>query len=293
MDRKNFLKTTLTLGALGTISFQHFHNLVDGYNEKSEKMPAFFVGHGSPMNAIEDNEFSRGWKQAIKSIPIPKAILCISAHWETKGTFITAMEQPKTIHDFGGFPKELFEVQYPAKGNPELAIEIKNNFKEHQIELDHNWGLDHGTWSILKQMYPNANIPVLQMSLDYTKPASYHFNLAKELKKLRSKGVLIIGSGNMVHNFQYARFDQLGAHFGTEWALEANELQKKYLLNNDFSKLIEYQNQNTALKLAAPTPEHYLPMLYTIALQENKENIELFNDVVTGGSFSMTSFRIG
>lgn len=293
MNRKKFLKSTLTLGSLGSLSFHQFHKLIESFDEKADLMPTFFVGHGSPMNAIEDNEFSRGWKEVAKNIPTPKSILCISAHWETKGTFITAMEQPRTIHDFGGFPKELFEAQYPAKGNPELANNIKNGVKNTVIGLDHEWGLDHGTWSILKQMYPQANIPVLQLSLDYTKPASYHYNLAKELKQLRKKGVLIIGSGNMVHNFQYARFDQLGAHFGIDWALEANELQKKYLLNGDSNKLIDYHTQNKSLQLAAPTPEHYLPMLYALALQEKNETISLFNDVVTGGSFSMTSFRIG
>jgi 4,5-DOPA dioxygenase extradiol len=221
MERKEFLKSTLAIMASTTL--QGFMQNTNQLKEQDVLMPVLFVGHGSPMNAIEDNEFTAAWKSVASSIPTPKAILCISAHWETKGTFVTAMEKPKTIHDFGGFPKALFDTQYPALGSKWLANETKSIITSTNTELDETWGLDHGSWSVLKQFYPNANVPVVELSLDYTKDAQYHYSLAQELAALRKKGVLIIGSGNMVHNFQYANFGggQL-SNTALDWALEAN-----------------------------------------------------------------------
>lgn len=267
-------------------------SLTDQFNS-SEKMPVLFLGHGSPMNAIEENEFVRGFRKVGNDIQTPTAILCISAHWETKGTFVTAMEQPKTIHDFGGFPKELFEVQYPAPGSPELAADTQSIITSTSVEMDHHWGLDHGAWSVIKHMYPNANIPVVQMSIDYTKPPQYHFELATELKSLREKGVLIVGSGNMVHNLRMVAWDKLNDTYAYDWALEASEKIKQYILDENFKPLIDFRNQGSAFDLAIPTPEHYLPLLYTMALKDKNEQIELFNDKPLAGSLTMTSVKIG
>ena len=238
----------------------------------TEQMPVLFVGHGSPMNAIEENEFVEGWREAAKTLPKPNAILCISAHWETRGVYFTGMEAPRTIHDFGGFPRELYEVQYPAPGSPELAKEARNIIKTTEIGLDDKWGLDHGCWSVLKRMFPAANIPIVQMSLDYSQPAQYHYELAKELSPLRKKGILIIGSGNMVHNLRLIDWEKMSEPgFGYDWAIEANEKMKKYILSNDHQSLINYREQGKAFNLAIPTPEHFLPLLYALALKEKNE----------------------
>ena len=260
----------------------------------TEPMPVLFLGHGSPMNAIEENEFVQGFRNVGKEIPKPNAVLCISAHWETKGTYVTAMEKPKAIHDFGGFPKELYEVQYPAPGNPELANETKSIVKKTEIGLDVNWGLDHGAWSVIKHMYPNADVPVIEMSLDYSQPSQYHYELAKELAPLRKKGVLIVGSGNMVHNLRmvdWYRLDEID--YGYDWALEAREKMKKFILENDHKQLINFKSQGKEFELAIPTPEHYLPLLYVLALKEENEKVSLFNDKAVGGSLTMTSLKIG
>ena len=256
-------------------------------------MPVLFMGHGSPMNAIEENEFVAGFRKVGKEIDKPQAILCISAHWETKGTYVTAMQQPRTIHDFGGFPKELSAVQYPAAGSPELAKETKNIITKTEVGLDDKWGLDHGAWSVIRHMYPNADIPVIQMSLDYSKPPQYHFELAKELALLRRKGVLIVGSGNMVHNLRKVDWSRLNEiDFAYDWAKEASEKMKKYIIEEDYQSLINYQSQGSALNLAIPSPEHYLPMLYTLALKEDKDEVQIFNDKAIGGSLTMTSLKI-
>lgn len=259
----------------------------------TDKMPVLFLGHGSPMNAIEENEFVAGFRNVAKEIPRPQAILCVSAHWETRGTLVTAMENPVTIHDFGGFPRELFEVQYPAPGSPDLAKETKSLVKKTDVGLDDKWGLDHGAWSVIKHLYPKADIPVIQMSLDYYQTPQYHYELAKEIKSLRKKGVLIIGSGNMVHNLRMVAWDKLNTpDFGYDWALEANEKMKKYILDGDAQALINFRSQGKAFDLSIPTPEHYLPMLYAYALKEKNESISLFNDKALGGSLTMTSFKI-
>lgn len=260
----------------------------------TEKMPVLFLGHGSPMNAIEENEFVTEFRNIGKTISKPNAILCVSAHWETRGTFVTAMENPKTIHDFGGFPKALFEVQYPAPGSPELAKQTQALIQKTAVGLDDKWGLDHGAWSVIKHLYPNADIPVIQLSLDFSKTPQYHYELAQELKSLREKGVLIIGSGNIVHNLGLVAWDKLNAgEYGFDWAIEANEKMKKYILNGDHQQLINFRSQGKSFDLAIPTPEHYLPLLYSLALKGEKDSLHLFNDKAVAGSLTMTSVKIG
>jgi len=256
-------------------------------------MPVLFLGHGSPMNAIEENEFVTGFRKVGSEIPKPNAILCISAHWETKGTHVTFMEHPKTIHDFGGFPQQLFDVEYPAPGSPELAKETKQLITKTEVELNEKWGLDHGAWSVIKHLYPQADVPTIQLSLDYTKPAKYHFELAQQLSTLRKKGVLIVGSGNMIHNLGLVDWKKLaGAPFAYDWATEAGEKMQNFILNRDFKSLIDYELQGKAFKLAIPTPEHYLPLLYALALTENNDDISIFNNQPIGGSLNMTSLKI-
>ena len=259
----------------------------------TERMPVLFLGHGSPMNAIEENEFVTGFKNVAKILPKPTAIICISAHWFTNGTKVTAMEMPQTIHDFGGFPKALYEVQYPAKGNPKLAEVTKLLLEPTFVELDEKWGLDHGAWSVLRHLYPNADIPVIQLSIDYTKPALYHFELAQKLSKLRDKGILIIGSGNIVHNLGLIDFHNFHKDdYGFDWAIEARSIFNNYLLDGNFQSLINYNKESKAIQLAIPTPEHYLPLIYTLGLKQKNEELSLFNDKLLAGSLSMTSVRI-
>ncbi|WP_292009913.1 4,5-DOPA dioxygenase extradiol [Chryseobacterium sp.] len=260
----------------------------------TQRMPVLFLGHGSPMNAIEENLFVQGFRMAAQKIPKPNAILCISAHWFTDGTFVTAMNMPKTIHDFYGFPKTLFEVEYPAPGDPELAKETLELLQPILVEEDHSWGLDHGTWSVLKHMYPNADIPVIQLSIDYTKPPQYHFELATRLNKLREKGILILGSGNIIHNLRmidWKNINTVGA--GWDWAVEAREKTNNWILDGNFQNIIDYQNQGISLQYAVPTPDHFLPLIYTLGLKNKSEDLTLFNDALIGGSLSMTSVRIG
>lgn len=273
-------------------SLKELKRFSDTLNKENEKMPLLFIGHGSPMNGIQDTEFSRGWQQMGKEIPKPKAVLCVSAHWLTKGTFITAMEKPKTIHDFSGFPEALSQVQYPAPGNPGLAKETVALVKKTTIGLDHDWGLDHGTWTVVKHMYPNADIPVLQLSIDYHKPGEYHFLLAKELAELRKRGVLIIGSGNMVHNLGMVTWSKPET-FAFDWAIEMNETFKKHISSGDFKPLMNYESLGNSAKLAIPTPDHYYPLLYVLGLKEENEKISFFNDKAMMGSITMTSVKVG
>ena len=229
-----------------------------------------------------------------KEIPEPAAVLVVSAHWFTKGTHITAMDFPKTIHDFGGFPQELFEVQYPAPGNPELAIETAELLHSANVGLDHDWGLDHGTWTVVRHMYPKANIPVLQLSIDYTKGPQYHYDLAKELLSLRKKGVLIIGSGNMVHNLRMVAWDKLSdPGYAYDWAITMNDKFKDLIQTGNHQPLINYSSLGEEAMLAIPTPEHYLPLMYTLGLKNDKDNIAFFNDMAVGGSLTMTSVKLG
>ena len=259
-------------------------------NETGNKMPVLFIGHGSPMNGIENNQFTMGWKKSVENVPKPNAILVISAHWETFGTKITAMPKPRTIHDFGGFPQALFEAKYDAVGNPKLAKEIVEHLKHQLIKLDETWGLDHGTWTVLKHLYPNADIPVLQLSLNRLQTPNQHYELAKELAFLRERGVLIIGSGNMVHNLRQISFANDG---GYNWADSANKTFKDLILSGAHDKLIKYESLGRDVALSVPTAEHYLPLLYVLGLKKEDENIEIFNDSVDLGSISMTSVKIG
>lgn len=261
--------------------------------KRTDKMPVLFLGHGNPMNAIEENEFVRGWREVGRSIPKPNAILCVSAHWETRGTFVTVAEKPVTIHDFGGFPGELYDVQYPAPGSPELAKETINIVKKTEVGKDSKWGLDHGAWSVIKHLYPDADVPVIEMSLDHYQAPQFHYELAGELSPLREKGILIIGSGNMVHNLRMVAWDKFDAdNYAYDWALEASSKMKEYILSGDHKQLINYKSQSQAYNLAIPTPEHYLPLLYALALKEKNEEVRLFNDKAVAGSLTMTSLII-
>ncbi len=292
MNRKDFIKSMALLPLVtSSMKLKELDKITTSMSSTS-KMPVLFLGHGSPMNAIEENEFVTGFRKIGKEITKPNAILCISAHWETRGTYVTAMQNPPTIHDFGGFPKALFDVQYPAPGSPELAEQTKHLISKTEVGLDDKWGLDHGAWSVIKHLYPNADIPVIQMSIDYTQPARYHYELAKQISSLRQKGVLIIGSGNMVHNLRMVAWSKINEEFAFDWATEANEKMKSHILSGDFQPLIDFKSQGNAFDLAIPTPEHYLPLLYTLALKEENEKITLFNDKPVGGSLTMTSVKI-
>lgn len=293
MQRKQFIKTLIT-GAAGMASLSAFNRFTDNLSEQGQLMPVLFIGHGSPMNGIEDNIFSQKWKQLAKAIPTPKAVLVVSAHWLSKGTRITAMDFPKTIHDFGGFPQELFDVQYKAPGDPALAKETASIIKSTSVELDHDWGLDHGAWTIIRHMYPEANIPVLQLSIDYTKGPLYHYDLSKELASLRKKGVLIMGSGNMVHNLRLVAWDKMKEpEYGYDWATQMNATFKELISKGDHTRLIKYEQLGKEAMLAIPTPEHYWPLLYTLGLKGSKDDVSFFNDKVVGGSLTMTSVLIG
>ncbi|MFI5253483.1 MAG: 4,5-DOPA dioxygenase extradiol [Bacteroidota bacterium] len=270
------------------MSINDLHKITSSF-QPTEPMPVLFVGHGNPMNAIAENEFTRGWQETANTLPKPAAILCISAHWETNGTFVTAMEKPKTIHDFYGFPQELFDVRYPAPGSPDLAIETKKNIHSTDVKIDKEWGFDHGCWSVIKRMYPRADIPIIEMSLDHSKQAQWHYELGKELLSLRSKGILIIGSGNMVHNLRMADWEHEN---GFDWALEANESIKNHILQGDHKILTNYRTLGKEMQLAVPTPEHYLPLLYTLALRDERDTISFFNDKAVMGSISMTCVKI-
>ncbi len=270
------------------MNLQRFVHLIEK-EKNTSRLPVLFLGHGSPMNAIEHNEFVKAWQELGLKLHEVKAILCISAHWETNGTLVTAMEKPKTIHDFGGFPKELYSVNYPAPGDPVLANSIHNEFND--IDQDFSWGLDHGCWSIMKHLFPDAKIPVLQLSLDQSKNPQQHYALAKKLSVLRERGVLIIGSGNMVHNLSLLNWNQPASGF--DWAVESNEIIKKCIFEGNHEKLINYQKMGKELNLAIPTPEHFLPLLYVLGMQDTTEKAAFFNDKTVMGSISMTSTVFG
>lgn len=294
MQRKSFIQLMgITPLAFSMTDLQGLYKMGQSLGA-TERMPALFLGHGSPMNAIEENEFVQGFRNIAKTLPRPKAILCVSAHWYTKGTKVTAMEMPPTIYDFGGFPQALYEVKYPAKGNPALAAETKELLQPTAVELDQKWGLDHGAWSVIKHLYPNADVPVIQLSIDYTQPAQYHYDLAKQLAVLRNKGILIIGSGNIIHNLGLVDFQNFHKdNYGFDWTVEAHAGINEYLQSGNYQPLIDYRQQSKAYQLAIPTPDHYLPLLYTLGLQQKGEALSLFNDKLVAGSLSMTSVKIG
>ncbi len=271
------------------VTLNSFMRSFDGEKPAEAIMPVLFVGHGNPMNAIEKNEYSKKWGELGKTLPKPKAILVVSAHWLTKGTKVTAMDKPKTIHDFGGFPQELFDAQYPAKGSPEFAKEVQSIVKKTKVQSDLEWGLDHGTWSVLLPMFPKADIPVFQLSIDYSQPPQYHYDLAKELSGLRKKGVLIIGSGNIVHNLGMIQWG--GKAF--DWAIEFDSKIKGFIDEKNHASIINYDKLGSIAKLAVPTNDHYLPLLYSLALQEKTESLSYFNEKCEMGSMSMRSLKIG
>lgn len=275
-------------------NLSEFNKFSSDLKEDGYLMPVLFVGHGSPMNGIEDNEFSRRWKQLAREIPQPKAVLVISAHWLSKGTKVTAMDFPPTIHDFGGFPQALSDVQYPAPGSLKVANETISLLHSVHAEQDHDWGLDHGAWTVVRHMYPEANVPVLQLSIDYSKGPQYHYDLAKELYSLRKKGVLIMGSGNMVHNLRMVAWDRLNEpEFGFEWAYELNEKFKNLISDGNHQDLINFSRISPDIALAIPTSEHYLPLIYSLGLQSDKDEVSFFNDKLVGGSLTMTSVKFG
>lgn len=294
MKRSDFIKSLAILPLASCMSKANELGKIADHFDNTETMPVLFLGHGSPMNAIEENEFVNGFRTIGKDLQKPKAILCISAHWETRGTYVTAMDHPKTIHDFVGFPKALFDMQYPAPGSPQLAHETAELVKKTTIGMDEQWGLDHGAWTVIKHLYPNADVPVIQMSIDYTQGPQYHYELGKELAALRKKGILIVGSGNMVHNLGMIAWDRLNDNdYGFDWALEARQKMKQFITEGNHQALINYSAQGKPFQLSIPSPEHYLPLLYTLALQEKNEAIRLFNDKAVGGSLTMTSVKIG
>jgi 4,5-DOPA dioxygenase extradiol len=286
MDRRAFIKNTAIAGT-AMVTIHQFARAWDNEPISDSIMPVLFVGHGSPMNAIEHNAFSNEWARLATTLPKPKAILCVSAHWETVGTKVTAMAKPQTIHDFGGFPKELNEAQYPAPGSPELAKATVELLQKWQTHDDYEWGLDHGTWSVLMPMYPKADIPVYQLSLDVRKKPEEHFALAKDLYELRKRGVLIIGSGNIVHNLRMMQWKDVAY----DWATAFNTDVKKLITDGNDASLIDYKSLENN-KYAIPTPEHYLPLLYSLALKTPKDTVSFFNDVTTAGSIAMTSVLI-
>lgn len=252
-------------------------------------MPALFIGHGSPMNALEDNAFTRGWQDAARRIPRPRAIVCISAHWETRGVYAGATPTPETIHDFYGFPKALFDVRYAAPGDPALAQQITQTVKSIKVHIDAGRGIDHGVWSVLRIMYPQADIPVLQLSLDSARPGDFHYALGKELAPLRDDGVLILGSGNMVHNLRLFDFHTTRP---ADWAARADAVMRTRIESGDHADLIDWDRLGPDVALGIPTPEHYLPLLYVLALRGDGESVRLFNTTVIS-AISMTCVQVG
>ena len=290
MKRRDVLKAGLGgLVGVSALRLPAFANLLGDLPE-TDRQPALFIGHGSPMNAIEDNRFTREWKAVGAEMPPPVAILSVSAHWLTRGvTKVTAMDRPRTIHDFGGFPQELFDQQYPAPGAPEAAAATVDIVRQTHVEADHEWGLDHGTWSVLLPMFPEANVPTFQLSIDYSKPPQWHFELARELRALRRRGVLIIGSGNLVHNLRALRPG------GTppDWATEFEETMVRHLDSGNLQGVVDFQKLGAVARNAHPTHDHFLPLLYSIALKEDDEQFHHFTKAFDLGSISMRSLRIG
>lgn len=271
-------------------AFKELDDIFKGF--EGERMPSLFIGHGSPMNAIQDNAFTRTLSKLGRELPRPNAILCVSAHWMSEGTWITGMERPKTIHDFYGFPKELFDIEYPAPGNPDMAKAILNEVNDPRIHLDtETWGLDHGTWSVLRHMYPKADIPVLQLSVYMAQPAQYHFKLGKELAKLRDKGILVVGSGNIVHNLKEIKWEEGASSY--EWAVEFDQWAKEKLIKRDFVALQEDFLKSEAGKMSVPSMDHYYPLLYTLGTGSEKEELKFEYEEMQNGSISMRCLSFG
>ena len=258
----------------------------------ADRMPAIFFGHGNPMNALQRNEWTEGWAAVGAAIPRPRAVLCVSAHWYLPGTLVTAQERPRTIHDFGGFPRELYGVQYPAPGDPQLAGRVRELLTPVPVGLDDRWGLDHGTWSVLCHVFPQADVPVVQLSIDETQPAEFHYELAKRLAPLRDEGVLVVGSGNLVHNLHAYAWGRYVAE-PLDWAVRFETRARELLLAGDHAPLVGYEGLGRDATLSAPTPDHYLPLLYVMAVRREGEQVSFPVEGVDGGSVSMLTVRFG
>ncbi len=276
------------------MKLNEFRNITESLSP-AQKQPVIFLGHGNPMNVVTDNPYRKSWEELgrrlSKPVSKPSAVLCISAHWYTKGSFVTINEHPQTIHDFGGFPAELYAQEYPAPGSPEIAAEVIENVSVAEIEGAADWGLDHGAWCVLKPMFPEADVPVFQLSIDHTKPPVFHYELAKELAFLRKKGVLIVGSGNIVHNLRAARWDNPAPY---DWAVEFDSIAREKLLQKDDISLVEYGQFGEAARLSVPTDEHYLPLLYALGAsagssRRGRGEVEIFNETFDLASISMMS----
>lgn len=294
MERKDFLKLaglgiTATAGGL---SFKSFAEEAHALENSETKMPVLFIGHGSPMNAIEDNAVTRAMKKLGTELPKPKAVLVISAHWLTRGTQVLSAAKPKMIYDMYGFPEALYKVKYEAPGAPDFATEVKNTATKTSIGLSDDWGFDHGNWSVMTHLFPKADIPVFQLSIDYHKPAKYHYELAQELAKLREKGILIIGSGNMTHNL--GDFD-ISNENGTpkDWALEFDSKMKGFLDNHDHQSIVDYEKLGKIAKLSHPEPSHFQPLLYAIGFQGKDDKITYPHEGIMYGTMSMRNVKIG
>jgi 4,5-DOPA dioxygenase extradiol len=260
-------------------------------NNLAQTMPAIFFGHGNPMNALHYNDWTEGWSAIGKSIPRPNAVLCVSAHWYLPATLVTAMAEPRTIHDFGGFPRELYQVQYRAPGSTEIASRVRDLLSP-LAELDHSWGLDHGTWSVLRHVYPSADVPVLQLSIDETQPPAFHFELGQRLAPLRDEEVLIVGSGNLVHNLHtYAWGRQTPEPY--DWAVRFEERARELMTTSEFEALINYESLGRDALLAIPTPEHYLPLLYILGAKRPHDSVTFPVQGIDGGSVSMLAVQLG
>ncbi|HEV3468498.1 MAG TPA: 4,5-DOPA dioxygenase extradiol [Pyrinomonadaceae bacterium] len=258
----------------------------------ADTMPAVFFGHGNPLNALQRNAWTEGWAALGRGIPRPEAIVCVSAHWYLPATLVTAQARPRTIHDFGGFPRELYQVRYPAPGDPKLAGRVRDLLAPAPVGLDDRWGLDHGTWSVLCHVFPGADVPVIQLSIDETQPAEFHYELAGRLAPLRDEGVLVVGSGNLVHNLHtYAWGRQKVEPF--DWAVRFEERARGLLLAGDHGPLVAYESLGQDALLSAPTPDHYLPLLYVLALRRAGDEVSFPVEGFDGGSVSMLTVRIG
>ena len=258
----------------------------------TKPMPAVFLGHGNPMNALARNEYTRGWTALGIDVPRPRAVLCVSAHWYLPGTAVTAMEAPRTIHDFGGFPRELFEFKYPAPGSPELAARVRELLAPLPVQADQRWGLDHGAWSVLCHVFPDASVPVVQLSIDETQPAEFHYETGRRLAPLRDEGVLILGSGNVVHNLHAYAWGRHAVE-PYDWAVRFEGRARELLLAGDHAPLVNYETLGRDALLSAPTPDHYLPLLYVVGAQRGGDAVTFPVEGFDGGSISMLSVRIG
>lgn len=290
MIRRREFVYRMVMGVVGIMTASKWGKaMAEEAGAKTKRTPVLFVGHGSPMNAVEDNEFSKAWVDISRTLPRPRAILCVSAHWETDGSRVTAMARPKTIHDFSGFPDELNRMEYPAPGSQDWAEKTCHTIRTVTVKTDQKWGFDHGTWSVLCRMFPKADVPVIQLSLDRTMSAQGHYDIGRELAPLRDQGVLIVGSGNMVHNLRLMEWGDKPF----DWATRFDEKLKKLIEDRDHKSLIQYEKLGTDSALAIPTNEHYLPLLYTLALSDKEEKLSFFAGKIALGSISMRGLRIG